>query len=358
MENKSKFQATPPPASVKVVEEICVTCGGAHPYYQCLIADGNTFPELGDNIQGYVAAAAVNYNQGNSVYRPPEQSYQAPTEQNQVIPLSELEKVKRINEANMKAMQTQINNVKNKLRNEMKNSIQASMSNQTNELKNMMASFFQMNTASTLRSGFLPSNTIANPKGELKAITTRSGIVLDGPFIPIPPPFVNPEEDERVEETLTDQDLAECTIKVPPPLKMFKALLSNKEKLLELENTPFNENFSAVILKKLPEKLGDPGKFLIPCGFNELKCKALADLANRAICTLAGIARDVFVSVDKFTFRADFVIVDYKSDHRVPLILGRPFLRTARALIDVHGEEMILRDGDEILTLNMRHDTS
>nr|GEX21567.1 reverse transcriptase domain-containing protein [Tanacetum cinerariifolium] len=79
---------------------------------------------------------------------------------------------------------------------------------------------------------------------------------------------------------------------------------------------------------------------------------------NRAICTPVGIARGLFVSVGKFTFLADFVIVDYESDPRVPLILGRPFLRTARALIDVHGEEMILRDGDERLTLNMRHDTS
>nr|GEZ86012.1 hypothetical protein [Tanacetum cinerariifolium] len=409
-----QFQATPPPASVKAVEEICVTCGGAHPYYQCLATDGNTFPELQDNIQGYVAAAAVNYNQGNSSYRP-------------LVPLSELEKVKRMNEANMKAMQTQINNVKNKLRNEIKNSIQASMSNQTNELKNMMASFFQMNTASTSGSGSLPSNTIANPKSELKAITTRSGIFLDGPSVPIPLPFINPEEDKRAEETLTDQDLAEYTIKVPPPLvqkskppsqknfvahqidplhpnipypsrmlkqkqqekdeKMLKDLLSNNEKLLELANTPLNENCSAVILKKLPKKLRDLGKFLIPCGFSELKCKALADLgasinlmplsvwkklglpelistrmtfelANRAICTPTGIARDVFVLVGKFTFPADFVIVDYESDPSVPLILGRPFLRTAHALIDVHGEEMILHDGDERLTLNMRHDTS
>nr|GEX73666.1 hypothetical protein [Tanacetum cinerariifolium] len=341
-----QFQATPPPASVKAVEEICVTCGGAHPYYECLAADGNTFSELRDNIQGYVAAAAVNYNQGNSGYRPSgvanqirppgfaqpnvqnnqnrcsqpqgynrgnnfnqDQSYQTPTQQNQVVPLSELEKIKRVNKANMKTMQTQINNVKNELRNEMKNSIQASMSNQTNELKNMMASFFRMNTASTLGLGSLPSNTIANPRGELKAITTRSGIVLDGHSVPIPPPFINPEVDERVEETLTNQDLAEYTIKVPPPLvqkskpysqrnfvlhinitladalilipkhqKMLKALLSNKEKLLELANTPLNENCSAVILKKLPEKLGDPGKFLFPCGFSELKCKALANL--------------------------------------------------------------------------------
>ncbi|GKE52062.1 reverse transcriptase domain-containing protein, partial [Tanacetum coccineum] len=148
-----------------------------------------------------------------------------------------------------------------------------------------------------------------------------------------------------------------------------------------------NENCSAVILKKLPEKLRDPGKFLIPCGFSELKCKAIADLgasinlmpllvwkklglpgfistrmtlelANRAICTPTGIARDVFIPVGKFTFPADFVIVDYESDPRVPLILGRPFLWTARALIDVHGEEMILSDGDERLILNMRHDTS
>ncbi|GJT70864.1 reverse transcriptase domain-containing protein [Tanacetum coccineum] len=265
------------------------------------------------------------------------------------------------------------------------------MSNQTNELKNMMASFFQMNTASTSGTGSLPSKTVANPKGELKAITTRSGLVLDGPSVPMPPPFINLEEDERVEETLTDSEHGEYTIKVPPPLvqkakpllnetmwftkyqKMLKSLLSNKEKLIELANTPLNENCSAVILKKLPEKLGDPGKFLIPCGFSELKCKALADLgasinlmplsvwkklglpelistqmtlelANREICTPVGIARDVFVPVGKFTFPADFVIVDYESDPRVPLILGRPFLRTARALIDVHGEEMILRD--------------
>nr|GFA97829.1 hypothetical protein [Tanacetum cinerariifolium] len=66
-----QFQATPPPASVKAVEETCFTYGGAHPYYQCLAVGGNTFLELRDNIQGYVSAATVNYNQGNSVYRPP-----------------------------------------------------------------------------------------------------------------------------------------------------------------------------------------------------------------------------------------------------------------------------------------------
>nr|GEW46619.1 reverse transcriptase domain-containing protein [Tanacetum cinerariifolium] len=82
------------------------------------------------------------------------------------------------------------------------------------------------------------------------------------------------------------------------------------------------------------------------------------ELANRAICTPDEIARDVFVPVGKFTFLADFVVVDYESDPRVPLILGRPFLRIARALIDVHGEEMILCNRDEWLTLNMKHDTA
>nr|GEU75205.1 reverse transcriptase domain-containing protein [Tanacetum cinerariifolium] len=401
-----QFQATLPPAFVKAIEEIYVTCGGAHPYYQCLAVDGNTFPEFRDNFQGYISAAAVNYNRGNFGYRPlsvanqirpsgfsqpnvqnnqnqfsqhqgynrgnnfnQDTSYQALTQQNQVVSLSELEKIKKINEVNIKAMEAQTNNVKNELRNEMQTSIQASMSKQTNKLKNMMASFFQMNTASTSCSGPLHSNTIANPKGELKAITNRSGIVLDGPAVPMPPPFINPEEDERAEETLTDPELTEYTIKVPPPFV-------KKAKPHSLRN-----------YVKLPEKLGDHRKFLIPYGFSELKCKALADLgasinlmplsigkklglpelistrmtlelANRAICTPAGIARDVFVPVGKFTFPADFVIVDYESDPRVPLILGRPFLRTARALIDVHGEEIILRVSDERLTLNMRHDTS
>nr|GFA84532.1 reverse transcriptase domain-containing protein [Tanacetum cinerariifolium] len=285
-------------AIVKAVEEICVTWGGAHPYYQRLAAGGKTFLEFRDNIQGYVSAAAGNYNQGNPCYRPQGVS-------NQMRPPG---------------------------------------------------------------SGSLPVNTVANPKGELKAITTRSGLVTDGPTVPTPPKSVTPEEDECIEETYTDPDLAEYTIKVPPPpalvlmlkyQKMLKALLSNKEKLQELANTPLNENCSAVILKKLPEKLGDPGKFLIPCGFSELKCKALADLgasihlmplsvwkklglpdliptcmtlelANCAICTPDGIARDVFILVGKFIFPADFVVVDYESDPRVPLILGRPFLRTAR----------------------------
>nr|GEZ83123.1 reverse transcriptase domain-containing protein [Tanacetum cinerariifolium] len=142
-------------------------------------------------------------------------------------------------------MQTQINNVKNKLRNEMKTSIQASMSNQTNKLKNKIASFFQMNTASTYGLGPLPSNTIANPKGELKAITTRSGIVLDGPSVPIPPPFINLEKDERVEETLTDPNL-----EVKDDIFDLEGDIVLIEKMLNLDSTkefPFPHNINPLI---------------------------------------------------------------------------------------------------------------
>ncbi|GKA81530.1 reverse transcriptase domain-containing protein [Tanacetum coccineum] len=155
---------------------------------------------------------------------------------------------------------------------------------------------------------------------------------------------------------------------MPKYAKMVKDLLTNKEKLLELANTPLNENCLAVLLKKLPKKLGDTGRFLIPCDFYELEsCMALADLsasinlmplsiwkklslpeltptrmtlelATRTVAYPVGIAEDVFVQVGKFTFPADFVVVDYDVDPRVPLILGRPFLRTAYALVD---------DGDE-----------
>ncbi|GJR49655.1 reverse transcriptase domain-containing protein [Tanacetum coccineum] len=110
---------------------------------------------------------------------------------------------------------------------------------------------------------------------------------------------------------------------------------------------------------KLPNQILMPLSVWKDLGLPELiSTQMTLELANRDICTPKGIARDVFVPVGKFTFPADFVIVDYESDPRVPLILGRPFLRTARALIDVHREEMILHDENERLILNMRNDTS
>ncbi|GKA02209.1 reverse transcriptase domain-containing protein [Tanacetum coccineum] len=170
---------------------------------------------------------------------------------------------------------------------------------------------------------------------------------------------------------------------MPKFAPMFRKLLNNKDKIIDLIKTPVNENCSSVILKKFPEKLGDPGRFLIPCDFPEMdECLALADLgasinqmplsiweklnlldltktrmilelADRMISTPTGIAEDVFVKVGTILFPADFVVVDYIADPQVPLILGRPFLRTARALIDVHGEQMTLRHDDQSITFKV-----
>ncbi|GJS83971.1 hypothetical protein Tco_0750512 [Tanacetum coccineum] len=175
LQNKS-----PSPAPVKAIEEICVTCGGPHPYFECLATDSNTFN---------ASAATGTNNQGGPGYRPQE-------------------------ETNYRA------------------------SNQ------------------------------------------------------IRPPRIIPNRDLQNNQLHFALSFVDALLHIPKFDSMFKSLLSNKEKLFELANTPLNENCSTVLLKKLPEILGDPGRFLIP---------------------------------------------------------WRPFLRTARALVDVHREELILRDGDEKL---------
>ncbi|GKA75144.1 reverse transcriptase domain-containing protein, partial [Tanacetum coccineum] len=220
------------PAFVKMVEEICVTCGAAVNYNQ-----GNTGyrPQNVANqirppgfAQQNVQNNQTRYNQGYNQNRGNNQGntiYQALIQQIQVAPSNELSNYKKINDANMKSMQNQINNVKNKLRNELRNemqtSIQTSMSNQPNELKNMMVSFFQMNTASSSGSGSLPSNTIANLRGDLKVITTRSGISFDGP--PIPPPLSPlPNVVER-EPEVTKDTVQPSTENIQPPVVQIQA---------------------------------------------------------------------------------------------------------------------------------------
>nr|GEY15736.1 hypothetical protein [Tanacetum cinerariifolium] len=303
------------PAPVKAVQESCVTCGGAHSYRNFPATDGNVYR---DNIQEFVSqASAVNYNQGNTSYRPPM-------------------------------------------------------------------------IASTSSSSTLPSNTIANPRSDLKAITTRSGASYDGPQIPPSPSFlpkvvekepeatkdtVNPTNNESTEDVqppvvqseslvLTSKPVtsiifepvitpvsaskpnpkslisypsrrndernrekadnqiekfyqifkdmsfeisfADALILMPKFASTLKALIGNKKKLSEMARTPLNEHCSAVFLKKLPEKLGDPSNFLIPCDFPDVvECLALADLelADRSISRPVGVAKDVYVKA--ITFNLD-----------------------------------------------------
>ncbi|GJY90394.1 reverse transcriptase domain-containing protein [Tanacetum coccineum] len=174
--------------------------------------------------------------------------------------------------------------------------------------------------------------------------------------------------------------LKDALVKMPKFNKWLSSLLRNKEKLEEIAITTVNAECSAIIMNKVPEKLEDPRKFLIPCAYNtrtyrqcfisdsgasinllphsiykQLGLGALTptrmtlELANRSITHPMGIAEDVVVRVDGFTFLADFVVVNFEPDPRVPIILGRPFLRTAKALIDLYEEKLTLRVGSDEL---------
>ncbi|GJW30366.1 reverse transcriptase domain-containing protein [Tanacetum coccineum] len=451
------------PAPVKAVEEICVTCSGPHAWYNCPNTDNNqssvcaatgTYNQVnppnrvsnqmappgfapvqnnGQNRYNQNQGQGNNFNRGNNFHGNQgfqvqnnhalnfqNQHFQVPNNHVQQEFSNEFSSYKRTNDQMMRNMQNQINSLKGEFKNEIQNTMktqQAVLMNQQNvfqtNLQNMLSGFFQ-NQAST--SGTLPSNTIPNPKGEMKAITTRSGVAYEGPSIPTNPSPKKVVERETEETTDKEQtNFQGSTAHIPPPVNpipipepdvlktlpkpnilfadalllmprfapMIRNLLMNKEKLLELAKIPLNENCSAMLLKKLPEKLGDPGKFLIPCDFPGMDvCHALADLgasinlmplsiwkklslpeltptrmtlelADRSITHPKGVAEDVFVKVRSFHFPTDFVVVDFEADPRVPLILGRSFLRTSRALIDVYEGELILRDGDERLIFHV-----
>ncbi|GJZ06467.1 reverse transcriptase domain-containing protein [Tanacetum coccineum] len=289
-------------------------------------------------------------------------------------------------------------------------------------LMDMLTKFMNTNTASTSGSGSLPSNTVSNPRGDMKAITTRSGVSYDGPSIPPPPSSipkvvehepevtkdtvqpsteniqpleVQTQNDEPVvapktkltipypsrinKEKLREKDdllalkfmemfknlhfelsFADALLHMPKFALMFRKLLNNNDKILDLTKTPRNENCSAEMDECLA--LADLGASinLIPLSVweklnlpNLTKTQMILELANRTISTLTGITEDVFVKVGTFFFLADFVVVDYIADPQVPLILERPFLRTARALIDVHGEQMTLRHDDQSITFKV-----
>nr|GFA17495.1 reverse transcriptase domain-containing protein [Tanacetum cinerariifolium] len=145
---------------------------------------------------------------------------------------------------------------------------------------------------------------------------------------------------------------------MPKFASTLKALIGNKEKLNEIARTSLNEHCSVVLLKKLPEKLGDPGKFLIPCDFPEMaECLALADLGASINLMPWSVWKRLslpdLTPMCSFHFPADFVVIDFDADPRVPLILKRSFLKTERALIDVFEGELTLRVGKEAITFNL-----
>nr|GEW45031.1 reverse transcriptase domain-containing protein [Tanacetum cinerariifolium] len=372
-----------------------------------------------------------------AVNQPP--AHQAPIPQTQSVFKTDFESYVKANDAVLRNMQNQGQNLQIYIAN----------------LTDMMSKFVSSNTASSSGSGTLPSNTITNPKEDLKGITTRSGVAYRGPTIPTPskvvkqrtevtkdqvqtpssqstapvqPPVVQSKtqtlvsepvvapvsapmpnlkpsipypsrrDNERHRDQANEQieifykifkymsfeiSFTDALILMPKFAFTLKALIGNKEKLSEMARTSMNEHCLAVILNKLPRKLGDPGKFLIPCEFPGMdECLALADLgtsinlmplsmweglslskltstcmtlelADRLVSKPIGIAKDVSVKVGVFHFPADFVVVDFEPDPRVHLILERCFLKTGRALIDVHKGELTLCIENEAITYNL-----
>ncbi|GJZ73915.1 reverse transcriptase domain-containing protein [Tanacetum coccineum] len=245
-----KKNQSPAPTPVKAVEESCVTCGGAHSYQTCPATTGNVYR---DNIQEYVSqAAAANYNQGNTGYRAPIS--------NQIRP------------PGFPPVQNN-HNVQN----------QGNNQNRYNQNRNLIKLLLQ--------PPIQHSNTVTNPKEDLKGITTRSGVAYKGPTIPITSsPKVVEREPEVTKDTMLPTNNG-STEDVQPPV--------------------------------------------VPVVHHE------------------SISEPVNAPVRKFQFPADFVVVDFEPDPRVPLILGRSFLKTSRALIDVYEGEITLRVGREAITFNL-----
>ncbi|KAK0581724.1 hypothetical protein LWI29_017165 [Acer saccharum] len=180
---------------------------------------------------------------------------------------------------------------------------------------------------------------------------------------------------------------AEALAQMPTYVRFLKELLSNKRKLEEFETVALTEECSAILQNKLPPKLKDPGKFTIPCTIGQTEFgRALIDsgasinlmpysvyqklgvgevkpthvtlqLADRSIKHPKGVMEDVLVKVENLYFPVDFVILEMEEDVEIPLLLGRPFLKTAGALIDVKEDKMTLRVGDEHVVFNMKKAT-
>nr|GEV07956.1 putative ribonuclease H-like domain-containing protein [Tanacetum cinerariifolium] len=235
-------------------------------------------------------------------------------------------------------------------------------------------------------SGTLPGNTVTNPKEDLKGITTRSGVAYQRPTIPTPSkaakqgtePVVAPvsapmpnlkpsilypsrHDNERHRDQANEQikkfyeifkemsfeiSFTDALMLMPRFASTLKALIGNKEKLRMDECLALADLGASINLMPLSVWKGLSLPELTP------NCMTL-ELVDRTESKPVGIAKDVKVKVGMFHFPADFVVVDFEPDPRAPLILGRCFLKTSRALIDVHKGELTLRIKNEAITYNL-----
>ncbi|XP_070013221.1 uncharacterized protein [Nicotiana sylvestris] len=246
-----------------------------------------------------------------------------------------------------------------------------------------------------MQQGTLPADTQINPKDQgpkkLMAVSLRNGRDLDveqerareniqaETFIPVPI-----ELDESTILTEVNIPLIEALKEMPGYAKMMKDMMYRKFDFQDLATVTLTQTCSAVVTRPIAEKLSDPGSFTIPCSIGNFAfAKALCDLganinlmplaiykrlgigrarptsmllqlADRTVKRPLGIFDDVLIQVGKFVFPADFVILDCKVDGEFPIVLGRPFLVTGRALIDCETRELKMRLNDEKITFNVQ----
>nr|GEW33795.1 hypothetical protein [Tanacetum cinerariifolium] len=318
--NDMKAYFVTPAAPIKVVEEVCVTCGANHSYNRCPLTRGNEFPIFHDNIQ-YKFEAYINANDAN------------------------------------------MTNLPMKFDNFQKNQqdFQKSFKKKQDDFQNQIMSFmknFNNNKASSLSS--LPSNTIPNPRNEAKAITTRSDVSYDGPSIPPPVVEKKPEATKDTELPST-KNIQPPSVQVPDkePIDEPFVVLKPKANLpylsrLAKEKHREKDDILATKFMEIFRDLHFELSFadaLILC-LNSHQCSK--KLADRTISKPTGVAENVFVKAGKFYFPVDFVVLDFIADPRVPLILRRPFLSTAHAIINVHEREIILRQDKQSLMLQCK----
>nr|GEV28785.1 reverse transcriptase domain-containing protein [Tanacetum cinerariifolium] len=411
--NKNLIRVLQVNQQVKAVTPNCETCGGPHSFFD--------FPATVGNTQNVYVAGAY---QGNSYQPQGNRNILTNRSDNYLGPPGFNQNQNRYN---------QNQNFHNQNMNQGNHNPQGTTKEGTNSLRvlAMVKTHLQLIKHQLIKlrftklrfinSRFLNRNTNTNPKEDLKGITTRSGTAYQGPTIPttsssLPPvvehetdatkdtpvaslvsalrpnqrpllPYPSRFQDQNLRDKANDQrekffqifkdlnfniSFTDALIVMPKFGPSIKTLLTNKDKLYELSKS-----------KEVARKLGDPGKFLIPCDFPGMaKCLALADLgasinliplsvwnklslldlsptfmtlelADRLISRPVGVSEDVFVKVGTFHFLATFVVIDFNADPRVPLILKRSFLKTRRALINVFEGELTLCVGKEAITFNL-----
>nr|GEU34128.1 DNA-directed DNA polymerase [Tanacetum cinerariifolium] len=268
------------PASPKAVEKICVTCGGDHAYYDCIATDSN---------QPSVCAATGSYNQ---VSPPNRASHQIPP------------------------------------------SGFASVQNNPNR--------FNQNQG---QGNNFWGNNFQNNQGYRAQMNNAPNFQNQGPPIPANSPLEKVVEQDTKE--ITEKEYSNCqgsTAQVQPPVVPISILEPDVLRTQSKPTIPY------------PSRLNDQ-KLYLGASINRMPLsiwkklslpkltptRMTLELADRLITRPKGVTEDVFVKVGKFHFPMDFVVVDFEADPRVPLILGRSFLRTGRALIGVYGGEITLR---------------